>query len=849
MTIAQSHESALDEDGNVQFWPGDQTTDPSPKKVFGNYVPIEEHYGDHHVPFKPNMLRAFKEESVKYQELHKNVWEYLNTESKKSEKALYKQLRSLVPKGWKDEDITKLFFQKDPTKFVRRIYKKDGSLDRVVSWSDLTAKQQDLISLIHKNATRYNILKPFVFNGRHESEGKEDSKGRKSFPIIYNQMHFSYMWDTMIDKILEKLDEVDAELKAMEGAQSAEDKQIRSRLIQRKKLLTKKKERAVKIRDTKDDYPVDMANGMYMPLGEDVKHVKHISNEFDIFAADTGPGTYIKYLQHNISSIERNKLTIELIKNLQTAESDPAQEWMLNHFKVATYQPDAASGIGWFKFDSESISATFKKIGFNISPAKIDRKTRKVLAYISGNLLRGHSTAIQNYTAVIQKYIDVGMARVSEAYEIMGQEDPDVKTLIGLSGVVDFKEFFSKSLVNDANNLGGDNKKAIEMGKAMIIYWKKAKGKDQATKKKLQEELEKELGMVIKSIPELGRLKKRLAVHKDMHAANILRKWTNYAINKEYEAAPYIKNVKIKKVMRAAEIWAQFSRTHLPTMGRTEQDLRALSFIIGVRAAMRKGWVPDKPFNKLKPKERALAIEAGVDYVEQMDFGMSRQDIGQIGQSNVGAFFTQFKTWSMQKFAKDLDTVRLAYQELKDVDNEFLDFKAGAQMFESLIRLNKYDSEHLSTTSPRLAAFRRWIFTQGLWTAIWDFGIMGPLTLIPGMRGIYRTIPGIRTVGGSTSDLISLMLLVPGLAIAASSGDGEDDMERIFDYYSRKTFLGFGARWTWDAFLAMLATIESEDDEEYYDSIHKVVSPILPPPLREAKVAKRLPYLIDQAFD
>lgn len=26
---------------------------------------------------------------------------------------------------------------------------------------------------------------------------------------------------------------------------------------------------------------------MYMPLGEDVKHVKHISNEFDIFAADT----------------------------------------------------------------------------------------------------------------------------------------------------------------------------------------------------------------------------------------------------------------------------------------------------------------------------------------------------------------------------------------------------------------------------------------------------------------------------------------------------------------------------------------------------------------------------------
>lgn len=141
--------------------------------------------------------------------------------------------------GWRYYQI---IFQKDPTKFVRRIYKRDGSIDRVVSWSDLTAKQQDLILRIHKNATRYNILKPFVFNGRNEQEGKEDSKGRKSFPIIYNQMHFSYMWDTMIDKILEKLDEVDAELKAMEGAQSAEDKQIRSRLIQRK--IINQKERA-----------------------------------------------------------------------------------------------------------------------------------------------------------------------------------------------------------------------------------------------------------------------------------------------------------------------------------------------------------------------------------------------------------------------------------------------------------------------------------------------------------------------------------------------------------------------------------------------------------------------------
>jgi len=109
-----------------------------------------------------------------------------------------------------------------------------------------------------------------------------------------------------------------------------------------------------------------------------------------------------------------------------------------------------------------------------------------------------------------------------------------------------------------------------------------------------------------------------------------------------------------------------------------------------------------------------------------------------------------------------------------------------------------------------------------------------------------RSVPGIRTVGGSTSDLISLMLLVPGLAIASSLGDGEDEWEKILDYYTRKTFLGFGGRWSMDFILTMLAIIEEQDWEDYRDRLNRLLSGVLPPPLKETKIVT---HILEEALD
>jgi len=857
MTIAMLHGATRDEEGNLILW--DKSAEESqvnaPKYEFSNYISIEDYSIDQktgknlHVPMNRTMIRKFKEESEKYAALHKNVWEFLQKEFAESEKEQHAQLKSLVPKGWTDEDVDRLFFGPDPTKF-KRIDRKTG---KVTQWSDLHKERQQLILQLYNNATRYSILKPYVFNARNDDA---PSEGRASFPVLYNQMRFSYMWDDMIADKAEELRKINKELDnpRLKDPKDPKLKRYKNGLLQERKVLISTITRAEKIRDSKDDYPVDMSTGTYLALGGDVKHAKHISNQFDIRKARSDKSVYSDYLQHNFTQLERNKLTIELIKNLKRARSAPVQDYILNQYKVSLYQPDAASGFGWLKWDSDSVSKVFGKDASkrrNVSAAKIDRKTRQVLSFISGNLLRGWGTAAQNYTAVIQKLIDIGIDRLDDAYQILGAGDKNIDRLIGLSGVVDFREFFSKTLTNDANTLGAENKHIMRMTKEMLKYWK-AVGKlpkanteaqiasNNRTKAKLHQELEKKLGETIRSIPPPSRLKKRSAIQGDMHRTNILSKWVNYAINKEYEAAPYLKSAPAKTLATLTAWWASAQRRgHAPTMGKTEQELRALSFIIGVRAAMRKGDITEMPLGDLLKYpvlvEKAIAI--GVDYVETMDFGLSRQDLGQMSSGNIGAFFTQFKVWSMQKFSKDLDTVRLAYQELKNTDSQYVDFKATSKMLESLVRYNKYSQDHLRTVSPRLAAFRAWIFTQGLWTAVWDFGIMGPLTLIPGVKKITRLVPGIRTIGGSTSDLISLMLLVPGLAVALTYGDGDDEVEKIIDYYSKKTLLGFGARWTIDAFLTMLAIIEGEDEDEYIDRANKVISPLLPPPARELQLA------------
>ena len=166
------------------------------------------------------------------------------------------------------------------------------------------------------------------------------------------------------------------------------------------------------------------------------------------------------------------------------------------------------------------------------------------------------------------------------------------------------------------------------------------------------------------------------------------------------------------------------------------------------------------------------------------------------------------------------------------MDAEWFDFKAGLELFAALVPFR--NQKAMRTASPAVAAFRSFLYTQGIWTAIWDFAIMGPILVVPGLRKLAFLVPGVRAVGGSTSDLVSLMLLIPGIALALSQGAGDDEWEKILDYYSRKTIFGFGARWSIDHILLLVAMLSNADDEEKAEKIYRSINPLLLPPLKEA---------------
>ena len=872
MLIANSYREARDEKGRLIMWPkktgGLKTR--GVKYVFAEYIPVEEYYKDMHVPMNNKMVNDFKEQSRKFDQLHKNVWEFVKAEFERVNNALFDELKTLVPPEWTLQDLNVLFFGEDPTKF-KRYDKRTG---KTAQWSDLTDEQKEMIELLHTHATRYSVLKPFIFNGRDEEV--DLGEGRISFPITYNQFKFSIMWDEMIFEYEKKLgsllEELDTDI--MQKPKTNEQKELKYNLNQEKKNVVSILTRAKRIRDRKDDYPVDMGSGTYLALGEDSKHVKHISNAFNILEARSDKGAYFRYLQHHFSGLERNRLTTILIKNMKRADSAAVKKYMLNLYKTGTYQPDAASGFSWFKWDSDTVSRlisfkvplTNKKVEVTVSAAKIDRKMRKILSVITGNLLRGQGTAITNYTAIVEKMFDVGNDRVIEALDLIKVGGKEVERLIELSGVVDFREFFSASLTSDANNLGAENKEIIKLHKDMIKYWGKVhklgkklkidapnvttetKIEFEKGKRKFKEELEQKFGRKLKVIVERERLKKRLPVLKDLHQANLLRKWVDYAINKEYEAADYIESKGLKHFLRWVEKWiVQTEREHLPTMGKTETALRSISLIIGIRSAMKAGFITEMPLGDLlnNPKllEQALAI--GVAYTELMDFGLSRQDLGQIGAGNIGAFFTQFKVWSMQKFAKDLARIKGAYQELGDVDkdkwhNKYVDLGAVGSMLESLIRYNKYSNKKLRSTHPRLASYRSWFLTQGLWTMLWNTVLMGPITVVPGFKFLAARNPFLRSIGGATSDLISWMMLLPSIWIALSFGEGEDEIEKLIDFYFRKTVFGVGGGLLKDLALAIVALVDADDDEERNDKIDKVLQPFYPPVIKETRIVRHL---------
>ena len=137
-----------------------------------------------------------------------------------------------------------------------------------------------------------------------------------------------------------------------------------------------------------------------------------------------------------------------------------------------------------------------------------------------------------------------------------------------------------------------------------------------------------------------------------------------------------------------------------------------------------------------------------------------------------------------------------------------------------------------------------------------DLFIFGPFAaarFIPGFRNIFFRVPGVRAIGGMTSDLISLTMLMPNMLIALSLGwgDDDDDLQDLFEYYMRTTMIGYGVTWSYDNFLLLMAFLQDVDTEEKARNIKRSLSPVLPREFEAIPgqpVDKAIEYLVDDVI-
>jgi hypothetical protein len=280
----------------------------------------------------------------------------------------------------------------------------------------------------------------------------------------------------------------------------------------------------------------------------------------------------------------------------------------------------------------------------------------------------------------------------------------------------------------------------------------------------------------------------------------------------------------------------------------------------GITSAMEADLIPKVPLDELEGTDLEAAIEIGRAYVQLSAFSIGRENIGEISRGEVGGFLTKFKYYAMQKFSSDIEKFNAAYQQLQktveDGEKES-SVKTMGRLLAMTFRFRAYPQNELRTSHPDVATFRSWMAVQGSLTAIFDLIVFGPFAaakFIPGARNVIYAIPGIRTLGGMQSDLLSLSFLIPNLLLGLAFGWGEDDddIQELFEYYMRRTMIGYGVTWSYDNFLLLLSMLNDSDNEEKARNIKKSLSPIMPKDvdfIPGRPVDKGLNWITEEFFD
>ena len=300
------------------------------------------------------------------------------------------------------------------------------------------------------------------------------------------------------------------------------------------------------------------------------------------------------------------------------------------------------------------------------------------------------------------------------------------------------------------------------------------------------------------------------------------------------------------------------------TMSATEEKIRTISFVLGVRRAMKAKLIRKKPISELKGEELVIAMEFGRFYSQTANFGLTQQDYPFFMHSPLGGgIIGKFKGWMTQKFADDVGKFEKGFNALLDYEDiiKILDdpkdkkrwrlhiknLKKFGRTFFGDFGKGKYkvlSSTGLRKKSHEYAQLRDFLLIQGPMTLIMDVLLFGPAG-----SGIVKYALrkfGLQSVAGMRSDLLSLMIMPLTITLRVLLDDEDEDHLRwTVSNIIRHSFVGLGFQKPFDITWGYMAAIINQDPEEAKSSTFELIDPVIPfrgtvsPIIREATGVKR----------
>ena len=774
-----------------------------------------------------NMISKINKQVERARNLHDDVYDDLNARTKGLENEVLAELKLRFPK--KSEKELQDIFSKNK-KFTKKWSNKERA--------EAIRIKKDFVSRIQEGI--------FTPDG---VDNNTDALGYKidSFPTLYWDSQFVIMLENQIKKLENNLLNYNKELEGTTNKNII--KQIKDDISKTTVALNWAKESL----DNHYDADTEVLSGGKVVDRTSAKHFKHISGFFDLRNMRTDSHVYNDYLRKTYGALERSRLTLRAMQADRIAgDNKLTAAYTRAIYDRTMHDPNARANVFGLNMSLHNFyEGVINKLPFKISEKSVEKMLNIVNQYLTGRFLGGFSTAALNKTAVVQKVMEVGMRRWRSSLKSYEENEETWESIMKQSGILEFGDFFAQSLVQDTSeHLELAEDQAFKVIRLQIQYQKDLS--DGMSKKAALKKFRDQSEIYVNTFPELRDLKKRQKKEWLNKTQRMVGKWANFAITKQWFARKQSSTALgqiLQKASTVQEFYSEQVTKIFPTMQSTEKELRTNSFVIGVERAIEIGILPidfldkTKKLNdgKLDGKERdkaiedmKLAIQWGRDYTRRMDFELSSQGVGEIGQA-AGGFLTKFKYWSMQKKGYDVRVFRDAYFSLKDVSKAGkFDKSAVAKTFIQLMRsmsLSKKQAEKVWLDNPEIGKLRNFVLSQGMMTIVLDLMVFGPF-----FGHILRKMPIVRNFGitkimsGMTSDLVTLTTTLPIWLAASIAFD--DDEEEIQEGLKQKLrhipFVGFGTTWTLDTIYWLFSMIADEDEKEQFKKGKRALRPIDP---------------------